>query len=94
MLFSRDVCESLRSIPLQNAIVHYCINKTPDDYAVSMILQQLGEYRLFDLGAFFCMCEDGAETIDSNELSIFYRIKNKDRIKKDVSIWKDLIRLT
>ena len=91
MLFSRDVCDTLRSISLAGDIVQHCINKTPDDYAISMILQQLGKYRLFDLGAFFCMCED---SIDHNELSIFYRIKNKDRIEKDVSIWKDLIRLT
>jgi hypothetical protein len=96
MLFSRDVCETLRSIPLQNDIVQYCINETPDDYAISMILQQVGKYRLFDLGVFFCMCEDGLEmdAIDRNELSIFYRIKNKDRMEKDVSIWKDLIHLT
>jgi hypothetical protein len=92
MIFSRDVLEWFSGVVLDmdNENVKYCIEEEPDDCAISNILRQLGGYRFFDLGAFFTHMEAVAEVL--NESTIFYRIKNDDRINTDVLIWQSLLK--
>ena len=92
MIFSRDVLEWFSGVVLDmdDENVKYCIEEEPDDCAISNILRQLGGYRFFDLGAFFTHMEAVAEVL--NESTIFYRIKNDDRINTDVLIWQSLLK--
>jgi hypothetical protein len=90
MVFSCDVAEYLRNINMESESIRECISTCPDDFAISQILQELGNYPLFDISSFFIFCEDDKTWEDSDEV-IFYRIKNTDRILTDINIWKQLL---
>ena len=90
MIFSSDVAEYLRNINMESESIRECISTCPDDFAISQILQELGNYPLFDIVSFFLFCEDDKPWEDSDEV-IFYRIKNTDRISTDINIWKNLL---
>jgi len=101
MIFSRDVLEWFVGsvLDIEDPVLKYCIEENPDDCAISNILRDLGGYRFFDLGAFFTHMEavtvaavDAVAEV-SNESTVFYRIKNDDRINTDVPIWRRLTHL-
>lgn len=67
------------------------IYDNPDDIAISTICQELGKYRLFELGMFFGWSEnDSGDTF--SDTTVFYRIKNSDRMKTDIAIWQGLLK--
>ena len=95
IIFSHDVLEWFVGcvFDMENPTLKYCIEEEPDDCAISNILRDLGGYRFFDLGAFFTHITTISDLSDvANESTIFYRIKNDDRINTDVLIWQSLLK--
>ena len=91
MIFSKDVITHLQSISLEDSIISDIISLAPDDWALSILTDEYCDSIITSINdAFVLFQQDRLDFSCIKNSTIFFRVKNTDRITNDIIVWETL----
>ena len=89
MIFSKDVINYIiNEISLDQPVIY----NSPDDCSLSIVTEKYCGYLIWNLTKYFEFIQgDNFDFTCIKPSTLFFRIKNTDRISTDINIWKNLL---